>query len=229
MATEQKCNICGAAEFAPGPNGRLTVSGNAPRCVGCGSLERQRSLRACLLRVPAEMLSWRRALQFAPDASLDPEWFQSFETSTYEGENSIDLQEINRPDDSYDFISLSMVLEFVVDDRRGFSELVRVGSEACIIHNSPGSVLNAPSSTHHEQPHGAFGRYHYYGRDLGDRLDTVRHGLSTVSVRAVDPVTGTPDDIQFFCGREDDADVLSASFAHGEPTLKVSVISRSTA
>jgi hypothetical protein len=207
------CNICGGQEFVPGPNGRLTQAGMPPRCGSCGSLERQRSVRACLLRVPAELLSWRRAIQFAPDASLDPAWFRSFETSTYEGENSIDLQEIDRPNDSYDFISLSMVLEFVPDDRRAFDELVRVGSDACIIHNSPGSVLNAPTSTHHEVAHGSFGRYHYYGCDLEDRFETAKRGLSTVSVRAVDPVTGTPDDLQLFCRRKDDADALSASLA----------------
>jgi hypothetical protein len=204
------CNICGGREFVPGPNGRLAKSGAPPRCRSCGSLERQRSLRAFLSRLPAEMLSWRRAIQFAPDASLDPSRFRSFETSTYEGENSIDLQEIDRPDDSYDFISLSMVLEFVPDDRRAFGELVRVGSDACIIHTSPGSVLGAPTSTHHEEPHGSFGRHHYYGNDLEDWFETARRGLTTVSVRAVDPVTGTPDDVRFFCRREADAHTLSA-------------------
>jgi hypothetical protein len=173
-------------------------------------LERQRSLRAFLSRLPAEMLSWRRAIQFAPDASLDPSWFRSFETSTYDGENSIDLQEIDRPDDSYDFISLSMVLEFVPDDRGAFGELVRVGSDACIIHTSPGSVLGASTSTHHEEPHGSFGRHHYYGNDLEDWFETARRELSAVSIRAVDPVTGTPDDVHFFCRRDADAHALSA-------------------
>jgi hypothetical protein len=202
------CNICGGEEFVPGPNGRLTSTGAAPRCGNCGSLERQRSLRAFLSLLPLEMLAWRRAIQFAPDGSLDPAWFRSFETSTYEGGNSIDLQEIDRADGSYDFISLSMVLEFVPDDRRAFGELVRVGSEACIVHSSPGSVLRAPESTHHEEPHGSFGRHHYYGRDIAERLEAARHGLATVPVRATDPVTVTPDDHFFFCRKRGDADAL---------------------
>lgn len=205
------CNICGGREFVAGPNGRLAPSGAPPRCSGCGSLERQRSLRSVLSRLPTEMLSWRRAIQFAPDGSLDPAWFRSFESSTYEGENSLDLQEIERPDDSYDFISLSMVLEFVPDDRRAFGELVRVGSEDCVIHTSPGSVLRSPTSTHHDEPHGAFGRHHYYGRDLEDRFDAPALGLTTVLMRAVDPVTEAPDDVYFFCRRAEDAESLSAA------------------
>ncbi len=205
------CNICGGQEFVPGPNGRLSEAGELPRCAGCRSLERQRSLRSCLVRVPSEMLSWRRALQFAPDGSLDPAWFRSFETSTYGAENSIDLQAIDRPDGSYDFISLSMVMEFVPDDRRAFGELSRIGSEKCIVHNSSGSMLNAQRSTHHDDPHGSFGRYHYYGSDIEERLEIVRHGFSAVRVHAVDPVTGTPDVVHFFCRQKGDAERLSAS------------------
>ena len=205
------CNICGGREFVPGPNGRLTASGEAPQCAGCRSLERQRSARACFVKLPPDMLAWRAALQFAPDASLDPAWFHSFETSTFGGENSIDLQDIDRPDGSYDFISLSMVLEFVPDDRRGFGELARIGSDSCIIHNSSGSLLNALASTHHDEPKGPFGRYHYYGGDIEERLEIERHGFSAVRVRAEDPVTGVEDDLHFFCRQESDAEMLSAA------------------
>jgi hypothetical protein len=157
------------------------------------------------------MLAWRKALQFAPDASLDPTWFRSFETSSYGGENSIDLQEIDRPDGSYDFISLSMVLEFVPDDRKGFSELARIGSQRCIIHNSSGSMLHASTSTHHQDPKGAFGRYHYYGNDIEERLEIERHGFSAIRVRAEDPVTRVPDAVHFFCRQRSDAEILRAA------------------
>ena len=197
----------------PGPNGRLTASGEAPQCAGCRSLERQRSARACFVKLPPDMLAWRAALQFAPDASLDPAWFRSFETSTFGGENSIDLQQIDRPDGSYDFISLSMVLEFVPDDRRGFAELTRIGSERCIVHNSSGSLLGAATSTHHEEPKGPFGRYHYYGSDIAERLEVERHGFSAVRVRAEDPVTQVPDVVHFFCRQESDSDMLRAALA----------------
>lgn len=204
------CNICGGGEFTAGPNGRLCESGDPPRCVNCHSLERQRSLHASLSRIPGDRLRWRRAIQFAPDGSLDPRWFLSLETSTFGGDNSIDLQEIDRPDDAYDFISLSMVMEFVPDDRGAFGELVRVGSDRCIIHNSSGSTLSAAKSTHHDSPHGAFGRYHYYGGDIEERFELTRHGLWPLRVRAVDPVTDTPDVFHLFCRQKDEAETLAS-------------------
>jgi hypothetical protein len=225
MATDvvPACNICGGREFVPGPNGRLSPAGAPPQCGSCRSLERQRSLRACLLRVPEETLSSRRAIQFAPDGSLDSAWFRSLETSTYGGENSIDLQEIDRAADSYDFISLSSVLEFIPDDRRAFAELARIGSESCILHCMFCSSLGAPQSTHFGEPHGTFGRYHDYGADLEEWFATSRRGLTTLMVGGVDPVTGHTEPHHFFCRQGRDAKVLADSFTNSDPVCKVSI------
>jgi hypothetical protein len=218
------CNICGEESFVPGPNGRLTESGAPPQCAGCRSLERQRSLRECLSRVPAEILSWRRAIHFAPDASLDPAWFRSYERSSYGGENSIDLEEIVRPDDCYDFISLSSVLEFVLDDRLAFRELVRVASPTCVIHCTFTPL--AAANSHFAEPRGSFGRYHQYGLDVCEWFDTKTHGLTTMVAIAVDPVTEAETPIHFFCRRDRDAELLGASFADGEPAFAVSASGR---
>lgn len=215
------CNICGGNQFAPGPKGRLTQSGAPPRCAGCRSLERQRALRECLDRLPREMFSWRRALQFAPDGSLDPAWFRSYEASQYEGENSLDLQAIDRPADSYDFISLSSVLEFVPDDQRAFKELIRIASPNCLIHCTFTPV--AQISRHSSEPYGAFGRYHLYGHDLNEWFDTASHGLTTLTSAAVDPVTGDMGEIHFFSRRDDDTAVIRTSLEAGTPRFEVTV------
>lgn len=201
------CNICGGASFIAGPKGRLTPGGDPPRCGDCGSLERHRSVRECLSRAPSELISWRRALHFAPDRSLDPEWFRSYEGSRYGGDNSIDLQAIDRPDSAYDFISLSSVLEFVPDDRRAFDELLRIGSPDCIIHCTFTPL--APASRHYDTPHGAFGRYHVYGPDLVERFDTQARGLVDLVVATIDPATGVTTPTHFFCRRSTDAQFLS--------------------
>ena len=172
-----ECPICGGSEFSAGPGGRMSTTGLPPRCVACGSLERHRSFRRLMLTIPRAMLGWRRALQFAPDRSIDPTWFASFEESQYGGTNSIDLQEIARADDRYDFISLSHVLEFVPDDRRAFAELARVGSDCCIIHITFASQFTAPISTHWPEPHGSYGRFHDYGRDVCEWLEVPQHGF----------------------------------------------------
>ena len=191
------CNICGGSEFVRGPNERLAQSGASPRCGTCYSLERHRSLRECLNRLPPEMLSGRRAIQFAPDPSIDPDWFHSYENSQFGGENSIDLQEINRPANSYDFISLSSVLEMVPDDQRAFRELARIGSSNCIIHCT--FVPVARATRHYDMPHGAFNRYHLYGLDVSEWFDSDSHDLTTVMAIAVDPVTGVKVPTHFFC------------------------------
>lgn len=206
------CNICGASDFEPGPGGRLSPTGSAPRCVACRSLERHRSLRHLMGLVPPPMLSWRRALHLAPDNSLDAVWFRTYEPSQYGGENSIDVQSIERPDGAYDFISLSMVLEFVPDDRLAFGELLRVGSSSCILHCTFGSSFEDATSTHYDEPHGDYGRLHGYGLDFEEWFETERRGVTTLMVGASDPVTRLAERFHFFCRHRGEAETLRACF-----------------
>jgi hypothetical protein len=213
------CNICGGVEFEPGPRGRLSSDGGPPRCSQCGSLERHRALRRAFMLIPRPLLAWRRALQFAPDSSLDESWFRTYEGSKYEGENSIDMQAIDRPDGSYDFISLSLVLEFVPDDRKAFGELLRVGSEDLILHMTFSSGLSTDETTHTEEPSGEYGHYHDYGRDFGEWFDTAGQGLSTLVIDVADPVTGDSTyKFCFLCRRRADAETLAAAFEKEAPS-----------
>jgi hypothetical protein len=169
--------------------------------------------------IPRPLLAWRRALQFAPDSSLDEFWFRSYEGSKYEVENSIDMQAIDRPDDSYDFISLSLVLEFVPDDRRAFEELVRVGSEDLILHITFSSGLSGEETTHTDEPSGDYGHYHDYGRDFEEWFGTNGHGLSTLVIEMADPVTGDSTyRFCFLCRRRADAETLAAAFEEEVPS-----------
>jgi hypothetical protein len=218
IPTGASCTICGGTEFVPGPNGRMSATGRLPRCAGCGSLERHRSIRQAFATIPKPMLAWRRALQFAPDRSIDPDAFRSFEGSRYGGENSIDLQEIPRADGSYDWITLNHVLEFVPDDRKGFEEVVRVSSDVSIIHITFAGDPSGLVTRHWEEPKPPYGRFHSFGADAGEWLGVDRHGLKTVEARLQDPVTEVVEAVHFFCRQRNDAETLQAAFqavAHG--------------
>jgi hypothetical protein len=144
---------------------------------------------------------------------LDPEWFFSFEASQFEGENSLDLQDVDRPDGAFDFVSLSSVLEFVPDDRQAFSELARIASSDCIIHCTFTPAATDAPTHHYDKPHGNFGRRHLYGNDLTEWLKVEAYDLITVIASATDPVTDVTDPIHFFCRRQDDSDALTNAFA----------------
>jgi hypothetical protein len=162
------------------------------------------------------MLSWRRALQFAPDPSLEAEWFRTFETSEYEGENSIDVQKIDRPSGSYDFLSLSAVMEFVPDDKGAFSELTRIGSDKLFMHMTLGSPLTAPETRTFDAPKGPYGRVHDYGADIDKWFDAPGHGLSSLVGHIADPVTGDSSyGFGFFLRDRDEAETVNRIFNNG--------------
>jgi hypothetical protein len=169
----------------------MAADGGPLRCVTCGSLERHRGLRRAFHYIPQSTLSWRRALQFAPDSSLETSWFESLETSKFGRENSIELgKEIERPDNSYDFISLSLVMEFVRDDRMAFDELLRIGSDELILHITFTSALDEPETWHSLESEGEYPTYHGYGRDFEEWFGTAERGLSTLIFEMPDPLTG---------------------------------------
>lgn len=184
------CNICGGTLFGAGPAGRLTTEGKPPHCMQCGSLERHRANRRIFESLPVGFLSWRRGLQFGPDLALSPVWFYRFEISIYGGANSLDLQRITRDDASYDFVSLSHVLEFVLDDHAAFRELLRILSPQGILHLVLSQANGRPNSLDFAAATGTHGYFHLYGRDFAERFRLRERDLHLLIVASRDPVTG---------------------------------------
>jgi SAM-dependent methyltransferase len=204
------CCVCGGHAFGPGPAGRMSATGVPPCCTKCGALERHRSLRQLLETFPAAAFSWRRALQFSPDVAVRPEWFRSFEVSVYGGPTSLDLQAIDRPDASYDFITLNHVLEFVPDARGSFRELMRVMSPRGILAVGFSNLDSRDNTSDHEVPQGMHGYYHLFGQDIGTYLSLDALGVYYVGLSQIDRVTGTRETTHFFCRDRDDIEVLVA-------------------
>jgi SAM-dependent methyltransferase len=121
------CNICERNAFIPGMNERMSRNGLPPLCAYCRSLERHRVGREILatIRYP-NRFSHLDLLQFSADRVAEPSWFNSVERSLYGKENSIDIQDIRRADESYGFVICSHVIEHVPDHRKAVKELTRI-------------------------------------------------------------------------------------------------------
>jgi SAM-dependent methyltransferase len=196
-AISAACNICGGTTFGPGPAGRMTADGKPPHCTQCGSLERHRANRRIFESLPIGFLSWRRGLQFSPDMALSAAWFRSFEISIYGGSNSLDLQRIDRADNTYDFVSLSHVLEFVPDDQASFSEIIRVLDPAGLIHLVLSQPEGRTNSLDFPAATGTHGYFHLYGRDFAERFRLRARELHLLIVASRDPVTGAREVTHF--------------------------------
>jgi SAM-dependent methyltransferase len=186
------CNICGGRFFGPGPFGRLAETGVASRCLACGSLERHRVARKIIdaIRIPAHFAGYR-LMRFSPDPIVDESWFASSELSVYDGDNSLDLQAIDRPDSAYDVIICSHVLEHVGDDARALSELIRILSPQGFLVLIVPRVLTGNVTEDWGFPDPAK-NFHYrgYGRDFDARLVNTLPDIHIIAVALPDPVTG---------------------------------------
>lgn len=195
-----QCPLCGGRAFRAGPNKRMN-QGLAPCCLGCFSLERHRIINACYRALPPAMLRACSCLHFAPDRAVEPGWFASYEASTYGGENSLDLEAIDRPDDTYDWIICNHVLEHLPDDVQGMREMLRVAKPEGVVQFAIPSPLyrkrtedwGGPDSRQH-------GHWRIYGEDFMDRFVGVLTPENVLSVTAIDPVTGARD-VLFFTSR----------------------------
>lgn len=192
LRTGPACNICGGKLYGLGPHARKAYVGSDinPRCVQCNSLERHRALRRLYNRLPAKMLNWRSMLFFAPDPSLEPSWFSSFETSQYMGENHIDMQDIPREDGRYDIVALVQTIEMIPDDRKAFSELARICSDRGVIQIVFLTDLSAEESEHYATLQPPHNWHHLYGGDAFKRFNAGKHGFRVLKVYESDPVTG---------------------------------------
>lgn len=182
----KSCNICGHDRFR-----RHGIGQAEAVCAKCGSRPRHRAARLIWEEIPHSTLSAYDVLQVSADTSVDPKWFRSFEMSLYGRKNSIDLQDIDRPDQSYDAVICNHVLEHVADDRKAFRELMRIVKRKGFLQFSVPSPHARATTEDWGYPRPDV-HYHYrtYGRDLIDRFSDGVEGIHIRAVNAADPVTG---------------------------------------
>jgi SAM-dependent methyltransferase len=189
-----RCSICGGRKFTRGPNGRLGAMGRKPRCARCGSLERHRAFRKILLALGPGQLRSLRCLQFSRDPSIDGQWFDRFEFSVFGGQNSLDLQRIDRPDGSYDAIICNHILEHVLDYRAALRELARILSARGFLFLSFPDPYHAERTADWGYPDpDKFLHYRHFGRDVEEAFRHEMPDCYVVAVTTKDDVTGSGD------------------------------------
>jgi SAM-dependent methyltransferase len=202
--TKPRCNICGGQSFARGPSDRLSATGKRPRCKRCHSMERHRVFRRIFLELGPKRLRTLRCLQFSPDPTADRRWFRQREISIFGRSNSLDLQQIDRPDGSYDVIVCNHVLEHVPDYRAALRELSRILSARGFL------FLSFPDPCHVERTidwgypdPNLHDHYRHFGRDVEDVFRQELPDCHVVAVTTTDPVTGISD-LAYVVTRSDD-------------------------
>ncbi len=189
------CNICGNKTFGRGPGGRVSPGSRMlPRCEKCGSLERHRAQRTLWASFSQSFLGARSVLQFSKDSSIEPSWFRKYEVSIYGVKNTLDIQNIDRPDGNYDIVVASHVLEHVPDDKAAMREIMRIltpNGFAFIAVPNP-MVYDTtddwgyPIAELHEH-------YRMYGKDISEKFDEIVGPGNWKIEYITDPITGLND------------------------------------
>ena len=185
------CPICAGGAFVPGPRGRMALNGMMPRCAGCLSLERHRVYRIMFDRLGPQAFATWAAIQFSPDPTVDPNWFASFELSIYGEPGGIDIQSIDRPDEAYDYVGCSHVLEHVGDDRAALNELLRITRRDGLLFLSIPDPFGEDVTRDwgFAKPE-KFGHWRVYGADVVERFQAYIPDQPVLAYRGQDPVTG---------------------------------------
>ncbi|MCB0794660.1 MAG: methyltransferase domain-containing protein [Flavobacteriales bacterium] len=184
-----QCPICGGRFLTFLPAG-VVPRANAI-CPGCGSMERTRAYwlylnsidrsgpqRIRLLHVAPEKALFHR---FRNDARIDYVPVDKFEPGyTYpQGTRDMDITALDLPDDAFDRIICSHVLEHVLDDRKAMAELFRVlkpggwGIIQVPLDLARQVTYEDPSIVDPREREAAFGQFDHvriYGRDYEERL-----------------------------------------------------------
>jgi len=171
-------------------------------CPGCRSAERHRKMALVLARVTPALTEPQRILHIAPEPALRM-WLEAQDTVDYvcadllrgDVDLRLDITRLDLPDDSFDGVICSHVLEHVDEDvlaMREFARVLRPGGWALLnVPHEPGraTTYEDPSITTAEGRLAAFGQEDHvriYGRD--EFLERVsRAGLSYVDSFPITP------------------------------------------
>lgn len=200
------CPICGNASPRFGPIG--VVPRNDAQCLHCGSLERHR-LSWLFIHARTDLFDGRSKtmLHVGPEPCLAERFQQrlgdrhlSADIRDDRAMIPMDVTDIRYPDESFDVIYCSHVLEHVEDDKLAMRELFRVlhkaGWAILLVPITSDRTFEDPSVTDPQDRLAAFGQEDHvrrYGPDFADRL---REAGFTVEVTTVADVVAADDAVR---------------------------------
>jgi SAM-dependent methyltransferase len=177
-----ECPVCGG-RFRRMRHGRGRRDVQCPRC---GSYERVRALWLFLREETDLTEGSHRVLHFAPEPSIAAAIealpgvdYLSADITPGVAMEVIDITAIPHPEDSFDIVVCSHVLEHVPEDRRGMSEVFRMFRPGgCAYFMQPVDFERAetyedPAIVDPAERERAFGQFNHvrvYGRDIAERL-----------------------------------------------------------
>jgi len=133
--------------------------------------------------------------------------------ATYGGENSLDIESINKPDASYDVILCNHVLEHIADDRKGFKELIRILSQDGFMEVTVPNPFEYERTNDWGYPREDLNEhYRTYGKDIRERFESAVPLVSTLIVKIQDPSTASEDLIYFWYKSGKTGNLLKKSF-----------------
>jgi len=165
----------------------------------------------------------KRVLQFAPDISIEPADFLSYEKSTYGGENSLDIKSTKLDANSYDMVISNHVFEHIDDDAAALRECLRLVGETGLVHICvPAPGINPfTDDWGFADPNIAF-HFRNYGADMGMRLCKDVPDVHCIAIIGRDDVTEM-NDVLFFFARTQGPLIEVASLLKGLKFVVVSI------
>jgi SAM-dependent methyltransferase len=135
----------------------------------------------------------KNVLHFAPERCLEPllrrRLGAGYQTADLEREDvdlRLDVTDLRLPDDSFDVIICSHILEHVPDDRQAMQELHRIlasdGWALVVVPMTREMTFEDPTIIDPEERLRAFGQRDHvrrYGPDIADRLRSAGFGVAT--------------------------------------------------
>lgn len=191
--TGRVCPVCSKESKRFQPFG--VVTREEARCVHCGALERHRLLWLYInSQTDLFQTAGKKMLHVAPEPCLEPKFENTLQenyiTSDIDGSRAkvqMDIMDIGYPDESFDVIYCSHVLEHVTDDRKAMREFYRVlkkdGWAILLVPIMADKSFEDPSITDPDERLRVYGNSDHvriYGPDYIDRLREAGFNVSVL-------------------------------------------------